>query len=277
MNGRILIVDDERSMCELLETDLRLRDFASQWFTSADKALQALDEGNFDAVLTDLKMPGTTGLQLCEKIVANRPDIPVIVMTAFGSLETAVSAIRVAAFDFVTKPIEMDLRAIALQRAVTHRRLKDLRKLLRERAEQNGRFGEMIGDSPAMQDPYDQPTRVADSEASILVTGEWHRQGAGRPLTATSWSRNAKGPFVPVNCAAIPETPLVSELFGHAKGAFTEAQQRTESVCFNKPERGTLRSWTKLARCSGPMQAKLLRALEKGKLRPAGGDRAVEA
>ena len=274
MNGRILIVDDERSMCELLETDLRLRDFASQWFTSADKALQALDEGNFDAVLTDLKMPGTTGLQLCEKIVANRPDIPVIVMTAFGSLETAVSAIRVGAFDFVTKPIEMDLLAIALQRAITHRRLQDQVKLLSERVEQSGRFGEMIGDSPVMQDLYDQLTRVADSEASILVTGE---SGTGKELVARSLhkrSRRAKGPFVPVNCAAIPETLLESELFGHAKGAFTDARSERKGL-FQQAERGTL-FLDEIGEMPPSMQAKLLRALEESKLRPVGGDREVE-
>ncbi len=132
MIGRILVVDDERNMCELLETALRMRDFESQWFTSADEALRAIHASEFDVVLTDLKMPGTTGLQLCEKVVANRPDIPVVVMTAFGSLETAVSAIRVGAFDFVTKPIEMDLLAITMERAVKHRRLQEQVKLLSE-------------------------------------------------------------------------------------------------------------------------------------------------
>ncbi len=274
MNGRILIVDDERSMCELLETALRLRDFESRWYTSADEALLTLDDGNFDAVLTDLKMPGTTGLQLCEKIVANRPDIPVVVMTAFGSLETAVSAIRVGAFDFVTKPIEMDLLAIVLQRAVTHRRLQDQVKLLSERVEQNGRFGEMIGDSPAMQDLYDQLTRVADSESSILITGE---SGTGKELVARSLhrrSRRAKGPFVPVNCAAIPETLLESELFGHAKGAFTDARSERKGL-FQQAEHGTL-FLDEIGEMPQSMQAKLLRALEENKLRPVGGDKEVE-
>jgi two-component system response regulator HydG len=269
-----LIVDDERSMCELLETALRLRDFESRWYTSADEALLTLDDGNFDAVLTDLKMPGTTGLQLCEKIVANRPDIPVVVMTAFGSLETAVSAIRVGAFDFVTKPIEMDLLAIVLQRAVTHRRLQDQVKLLSERVEQNGRFGEMIGDSPAMQDLYDQLTRVADSESSILITGE---SGTGKELVARSLhrrSRRAKGPFVPVNCAAIPETLLESELFGHAKGAFTDARSERKGL-FQQAEHGTL-FLDEIGEMPQSMQAKLLRALEENKLRPVGGDKEVE-
>ncbi|HUG67022.1 MAG TPA: sigma-54 dependent transcriptional regulator [Pirellulaceae bacterium] len=270
MNGRILIVDDERSMCELLETDLRLREFESQWFTSADEALLALDDGNFDAVLTDLKMPGTTGLQLCEKVVANRPDIPVIVMTGFGSLETAVSAIRVGAFDFVTKPIEMALLAIALQRAVKHRRLQEQVKLLSERVARSGQFGEMLGDSPAMHHLYDQLARVADSESSILLTGE---SGTGKELVARSIhqrSRRAKAPFVPVNCAAIPETLLESELFGHAKGAFTDARSERKGL-FQQAEGGTL-FLDEIGEMPQPMQAKLLRALEESRLRPVGGD-----
>ncbi|MCA9146779.1 MAG: sigma-54-dependent Fis family transcriptional regulator [Planctomycetales bacterium] len=273
MNGNILIVDDERNMCELLETDLRLRDFTSQAFTSADEALLAINEHSFDAVLTDLKMPGTTGLQLCEKIVANRPDIPVIVMTAFGSLETAVSAIRVGAFDFVTKPIEMDLLAIALHRAVRHRRLQEQVKLLSERVEQSGHFGEMIGNSPAMQTLYDQLSRIGDSEASILITGD---SGTGKELVARSIhkrSRRAKGPFVPVNCAAIPETLLESELFGHAKGAFTDARSERKGL-FQQAEGGTL-FLDEIGEMPQPMQAKLLRALEESKLRPVGGDKEV--
>ena len=273
MNGKILIVDDERSMCELLEIDLRLRGYQSQWFTSADDATQSLHAGNFDAVLTDLKMPGTSGLQLCEKIVANRPDIPVIVMTAFGSLETAVSAIRVGAFDFVTKPIEMDLLAIALDRAVTHRRLQQEIKLLKERVEQSGRFGDMIGDSPAMQRLFDQLTRVADSESSIMITGE---SGTGKELVARSLhkrSRRAAAPFVPVNCAAIPETLLESELFGHAKGAFTDARNERKGL-FQQAEGGTL-FLDEIGEMPPPMQAKLLRALEESKLRPVGGDQEI--
>ncbi|MCH2397986.1 MAG: response regulator, partial [Pirellulales bacterium] len=112
MHGRILIVDDEKSMCQLLETDLGLRHFEPTWTTSADEALQLGKEQDYDVLLTDLRMPGMSGTELCERVTANRPDIPVVVMTAFGSLETAVAAIRVGAYDFVTKPIEMDLLAI---------------------------------------------------------------------------------------------------------------------------------------------------------------------
>ncbi|MHB8902374.1 MAG: response regulator, partial [Thermoguttaceae bacterium] len=112
MKPRVLIVDDERSMCELLEVDLKLRQFDVAWFTSAEEGFGAVLEEPIDTVLTDLKMPGIDGLEFCRRIVANRPDIPVVVMTAFGTLETAVAAIRAGAYDFVTKPVEMDMLAL---------------------------------------------------------------------------------------------------------------------------------------------------------------------
>src|SRR5665213_2812351 len=200
MNGNILIVDDERNMCELIETDLRLRGYTSRWFTSANAAFDALQAGDFDVVLTDVKMPGTSGLQLCEQIVANRPDVPVVVMTAFGNLETAVATIRVGAYDFVTKPIEMDLLAIVLNRAVRQRRLQQQVKMLSEAVERATHFGDMIGESQPMQKLYDQLSRIADSEASVLITGE---SGTGKELVARSLhkqSRRRNSPFVAVNC-----------------------------------------------------------------------------
>ncbi|NQT16592.1 MAG: response regulator, partial [Planctomycetes bacterium] len=120
MNPRVLIVDDEQSMCEMLEVDLGLRQFDVSWHTSAQEAFRSLESDSCDVVLTDLKMPGIDGIEFCRRIVANRPDIPVIVMTAFGSMEAAVDAIRAGAYDFVTKPVEMDLLALILKRAVEH-------------------------------------------------------------------------------------------------------------------------------------------------------------
>ena len=125
MLGRVLIVDDEIAMCKLLAADLGMRDFAAPWFTSSEDALQSLKHTACDIVLTDLNMPGLTGTELCERIVANRPDVPVIGMTAFGSMESAVAAIRAGAYDFVTKPIEMDMLALTLERAVRHRELQE--------------------------------------------------------------------------------------------------------------------------------------------------------
>ena len=224
-------------------------------------------------VLTDVRMPGTSGLQLCEHVAVNRPDIPVVVMTAFGSLETAVAAIRAGAYDFVTKPIEMDLLALTLQRAVKHHHLQEQVKVLSEAAERSGRFGEMIGDSPAMQDLYDQLVRVADSEASILITGE---SGTGKELVARSIhkrSRRADRPFVAINCAAVPETLLESELFGHAKGAFTDARAERKGL-FLEATGGTL-FLDEIGEMPVSMQAKLLRSLEESRVKPVGSDREV--
>jgi two-component system response regulator HydG len=270
---RVLIVDDERSMCEMLEADLKLRAFDVLWHTSAEKGFQTVLERPIDTVLTDLKMPGVDGLEFCRRIVENRPDIPVIVMTAFGSMETAVAAIRAGAYDFVTKPVEMDLLALTLQRAIDHRELKEKIKVLSQAAERTTRFEDLIGASPAMQKLYDQLSRIADTETSILITGE---SGTGKELVARSLhgrSRRRDKPFVAVNCAALPDTLLESELFGHAKGAFTDARNDRKGL-FIQAEGGTL-FLDEIGEMPLAMQPKLLRALEENKVRPVGSDREV--
>ena len=273
MPGRVLIVDDEQSMCELLEVDLRMRDFKTTWFTGAEEAFQALSKDSFDVVLTDLNMPGVGGLDLCERIVANRPDIPVIVMTAFGSLETAIAAIRAGAYDFVTKPIEMNLLGVTLNRAVQHRNLQEKVKRLSEAVARSERFGDILGSSPPMQELFDQLARFADSETSVLITGE---SGTGKELVARAihrQSRRAEKPFVAVNCAAIPDTLLESELFGHAAGAFTDARGERKGL-FLQAERGTL-LLDEVGELPLTMQPKLLRALEENAIRPVGSDQEV--
>lgn len=273
MSGKILVVDDERSMCELIEADLRLRGYQSKWFTHAEQAFEALSRESFDVVLTDIRMPGTNGLELCERIAANRPDIPVIVMTGFGSLETAVAAIRAGAYDFVTKPIELDLLALTLERAVKHQQLQEQVKLLSEVVERGTHFGELIGESPPMQRLYDQLARIADSETAVLIRGE---SGTGKELVARSLhkqSRRRSGPFVAVNCAALPESLLESELFGHARGAFTDARSERKGL-FAQADGGTL-LLDELGEMPVAMQVKLLRALEESRVRPVGGEREV--
>ena len=172
MSGRVMIVDDDRSMCEMLEADLASRGIPSQWRTSAEDALREIQVGEFDVVLTDLQMPGLNGLALCERIVANRPDIPVVVMTAFGSMETAIAAMRVGAYDFVSKPVELDILALRLERAIQHRILSEQVRVLSDRVQQSNRFSKLLGESPAMQSLFDDLRRVADTDASVLITGE---------------------------------------------------------------------------------------------------------
>ena len=274
MTGRILIVDDERSMCELLEMDLRLRGFSAASCTSASDAWRALSEEAFDVVVTDVQMPGTTGIQLCERITTDFPELPVIVMTAFGSMETAVAALRAGAYDFVTKPVEMDLLAAAIQRAARQRRLQRQVRELSETIDHRLSYSDIIGDSPAMQRVYAQLAQLSPTDTSVLLTGE---SGTGKELVARTIHRNSKRasqPFVAVNCAAIPEALLESELFGHAKGAFTDARQERHGL-FARAESGTL-FLDELGELPLTMQVKLLRALEERTIRPVGSDREVK-
>ncbi len=273
MTGSLLIVDDEQSMCDMLAADLKSRGFDVDCHTSPDAALAAFHQGMYQAVLTDLHMPGVDGIELCTQIVANRPDVPVVVMTAFGSMETAIAAIRAGAYDFVTKPVELDLLEMTLERALWHHELQDRVRVLSATVEQSQRFDDILGASPPMQKLFDQLSRVSDSEASVLITGE---SGTGKELIARAIhrkSRRADGPFVAINCAALPETLLESELFGHAKGAFTDARFERKGL-FQQAEGGTL-FLDEIGDFPLSLQAKLLRAMEQRTVRPVGGNTEV--
>jgi two-component system response regulator HydG len=213
-------------MGELLETDLQLRGFETRWYRTAEDAFEAWQHTDFGVVLADLKLPGLNGIDLCERMVANRPDAPVVVITAFGSMETAIAAIRAGAYDFVTKPIDMEALALVIERAMQYHDLQEQVKTLSESLARTSPFAEFLGDSPPMQHLYQQLARIAASDATVLITGE---SGTGKELAAQALhqrSPRATGPFIPINCPALPPTLLESELFGHTRGAFTDA--RTE-------------------------------------------------
>lgn len=271
MPGRILVVDDDRDMCQMLEAGLRLREFDVQWFTAPEEAFELAKHEDFDVVLTDLNMPGMNGIELCERVVANRPDIPVVVVTAFGSMETAIEAIRVGAFDFVTKPFDMEMLALTLGRAVSHRELQEKVKVLSKAVEKTQRPQELIGESAAMQTLFAQLTRIAGSEASVLITGE---SGTGKELVAKALhqqSRRRDAPFVAINCAALPEPLLESELFGHVKGAFTDARDASKGLIL-EADHGTL-FLDEIGEFPLALQSKLLRVLEERRVRPVGGNK----
>jgi len=273
MNGRVLVVDDDASMCDLLEAGLGARGFPAVRATSAEFALSELETRDFDAVVTDLNMRGMNGLDLCARIVTNRPDVPVIVITAFGSMETAVGAIRVGAYDFITKPLEIDALALVLGRAVQHRVLREEVKRLRQVVDQSRRFDEIIGESTAMRRMFDLLDRIVDSEATVLLSGE---SGTGKEIVARAIhgrGRRKEGPFVAVNCAAVPETLLESELFGHSKGAFTDARQARRGL-FAQADGGTL-FLDEIGALPLALQPKLLRALQERRARPVGSDEEV--
>jgi DNA-binding NtrC family response regulator len=270
MKGKILIVDDDRAMCEMLECDLKRRGFQVAWHTMAENAFAHLKEADFDVVLADIHLPGMTGIELCERISANRPDIPVIAMTGFGSLETAIASIRAGTYDFVTKPVDTDILEITLDRAISHRALQEKVKLLSRTTSGSQPFEDLLGDSPPMQKLFSQITHVADTDISILLLGE---SGTGKELVAQTLhkhSKRQKGPFIPVNCSALPQTLLESELFGHKKGAFTDATTDRKGL-FQEAQGGTL-FLDEVGELPIILQPKLLRALEEHAIRPVGGN-----
>jgi len=273
MTGHVLIVDDDQSMAETLTKAMTRRGFVVTWKTSATEALKVLDEQDFDVVVTDLHMEGMNGFAFCERVVANRPDVPVVMITAFGSLDSAVGAIRAGVYDFLTKPFDVETLRLTLSRAVQHRRLREEVKRLRQIVSEVRGLDQMIGSSEPIQKMRELIDRIADVEAALLITGE---SGTGKELVAHAIhlrSRRSTGPFVAVNCAAIPEPLLESELFGHVKGAFTDARVSRQGL-FLKADGGTL-FLDEIGEMPLAMQPKLLRALQERTVRPIGGDQEI--
>ncbi len=271
---RILIVDDQQSMCEMLFDTLTPNGFEVQWKTKAVLAIELLREKVFDVVLTDLKMPDMSGIEFCQEVNRNHPGLPVVVMTAFGSLEAAVSAMRAGAFDFVTKPLDMDLLEIAIERAIKQSRLQREVRQLKNSLDIDVSFGKLIGKSPAMKVLYKQLSQVAAVDTTVLITGE---SGSGKELAAHSihqYSQRRDHPFVAINCAALPESLLESELFGHVAGAFTGADQNHDGLLV-RANGGTL-FLDEIGEMSPALQPKLLRALEANCVRPVGGSEEIQ-
>ncbi|MDB4943657.1 MAG: acetoacetate metabolism regulatory protein AtoC [Labilithrix sp.] len=267
----VLVVDDERETCELLEMTLARQGMQVTSCTTVAEALEQVTARDFDVVLTDLTMPEMTGLELCERIIALRPDMPVVLITGHGSLETAMGAIRAGAYDFVTKPIESKTLGVVVSRAVQHRRLRDQIKQLR--AANDASQSIIVGGSPAMRKVSDLIERVGDSDASVLIHGE---TGTGKELVARAVhqkSRRREGPFVAINCAAVPHSLLESELFGHARGAFTDAKSSRVGL-FQQANGGTL-FLDEIGELPIDVQPKLLRALQERKVRPVGDNREI--
>jgi two-component system response regulator HydG len=275
MKGQVLVVDDEQETCDLLEMALVRHGFKVTTSSNAQRALELVAAQDFDVVLTDLSMPEMSGLDLCERVLGTRPNMPVVVITGQGSLETAIGAIRVGAYDFITKPVDPKLLFLSVSRAIQHRRLQDEVKRLRQAVESgDGDAANIIvGQSAAMRKVYELISRVGESDASVLIHGE---TGTGKELIARGIhmrSRRKEGPFVAINCAAVPHSLLESELFGHARGAFTDAKAQRTGL-FVQASGGTL-FLDEIGELPLDVQPKLLRALQERKVRPVGANHEI--
>ncbi|RMH11094.1 MAG: sigma-54-dependent Fis family transcriptional regulator [Planctomycetota bacterium] len=263
----ILVVDDKEMMRDSVAGTLRRAGFDVQVADNAQAALEQVRQARPDAVVSDLKMPGMTGIDLLEQIRKIDEDLPVVLMTAFGSIETAVDAMRHGAFDYLTKPFEGDELIITIKRALNHGRIVRENALLKSAATSTSRsgvrtgLGRIIGSSPAMRRVKAQIEAVADSQGTVLITGE---SGSGKEVVAQAvhdLSSRAGRPFLAVNCAALSESLLESELFGHERGAFTGAD-RLRKGRFELADGGTL-LLDEVSEISPQIQAKLLRVLQE--------------
>ena len=270
MQRRVLIIDDDRPLCELLAAELATHDIEVTWATSAEEGLERLESESFPIVLTDIEMRGMSGVELCQHIASTREGVLVIVMTSYGSLESAISAIRSGAYDYVPKPFESRSLFLALERAFKHVELRDEVHRLRLAVERTSRFDTMLGASAGMQKVFSLISRVAGTDATVLVTGE---SGTGKELVARALHERGprkQGSFVALSCAAVPETLLESELFGHSRGAFTDARTAREGLIL-QANGGTL-FLDEIGEMPLGMQAKLLRTLAERKVRPVGSN-----
>ncbi|MCU0615102.1 MAG: sigma-54 dependent transcriptional regulator [Desulfobacterales bacterium] len=274
MDRSILVVDDEKDMLHLLkrslEPDLKCRVIIA---SSAEEALSIYKENYYDLVLLDIKMPGMDGLALLEIIKKDSPDQTVIMMTAFGTIDSAVEAMKKGAYDFITKPFDHDALLLRMEKALERSALLKENQRLQKACQGNCAFPEMVGKSAAMQRVYETIRMVAKNDLTVLITGE---SGTGKDLTARAIHglspRNNK-PWVAVNCPTVPENILESELFGYKKGAFTHATTNKIGL-FQEADKGTI-FLDEIGDVSPAIQTKLLRVLQEKEIKPLGDTKSI--
>ncbi len=269
-NGKILVVDDEEIIRDVLSTLLAAEDYAVDLAQNGSEALELVRDSEYTVVLLDLMMPDMDGLQVLEEFAKLEPSPVTVILTAFGSIEKAVKATKLGAFDFITKPFKNDEIVLAVKNAAENRRLREENIRLKESLKQRYSFRNIIGKSAAMQQIYDLITQVAPRRSTILLQGE---SGTGKELVAkaihSSSGSRSEAPFVAINCGNIPSDLLESEIFGHVRGAYTGATSSKKGL-FEVADGGTL-FLDEVATISMEMQAKLLRVIQEREFRRLGG------
>jgi two-component system response regulator HydG len=274
MKPKILVVDDEPSHRKMLEAVLSSEGYGIVQAADGSEAVAAVEKEYFDLILMDIRMQKTGGIEALKSIREISPGIPVIMMTAYASVDTAVAALKSGAFDYLTKPLDIDELKIMLAKALRHHRLEEENLQLREQLDDRFDFSSIIGRSPAMAKMFETMSLVAPSEVTVLICGA---SGTGKELVANAIHHNSprgKQPLITVNCAALPETLLESELFGHEKGAFTGAVSRRKGRF--QLAHGSSIFLDEIAEMAPVTQAKILRVLQEREFEPLGGSETVQ-
>jgi DNA-binding NtrC family response regulator len=272
--AHVLIVDDDEETRTLLSEGLQRRGFTVDLAASAAECLERVRDHDVDVVVTDVQMPGVSGVQLCEHLRDRHPHVLSIVLTGLGTYDTAIEAVRSGAYDYLTKPVKIDVLVVALNRAFAHLSVAREARRLRQAVDLAVPIPTLIGTSPAIRETTAMIRRVADVDATVLITGE---SGTGKELVARALhelsSTRRLEPFVAVNCGAVPANLLESELFGHVRGAFTDAKSSRAGL-FLQAKSGTI-FLDEIGEMPLEMQVKLLRVLQERTVRPVGGDEEV--
>lgn len=271
--GTVLVVDDDRGMRELLEDLLREEGYETESVESGDVAAQCLRRKTYDLLISDLRMDGISGLELFQKAKKINPKQTVVLITAFGTVESAIEAMKLGAFDYIIKPFKADELTVVVQKAFEQIQLQKEVARLRQEVTREYQFSNIIGKSKEMQNIFQLIRRVSDSTVNTLIAGE---SGTGKEMVAKAIHYNSPrkdDPFIAVNCAAIPEALLESELFGHVRGAFTDAHLEKKGM-FEEAHRGTL-FLDEIGEIPLGLQPKLLRAIEEKAVRKVGSTKTV--
>lgn len=265
--SRILVIDDERSIRNTLKDILEFEKYQVEVAEDGFKALELIKAADYDVVLCDIKMPGMDGIEVLQKIEEIKPDTPVVMISGHGNIDTAVESIKKGAYDFIEKPLDLNRLLITLRNAMDKSTLISETKVLRKKV---GKHSDMVGTSASIQKIIDMVDRVAPTDARVLITGS---NGTGKELVARrlhAKSNRTEGPFIEVNCAAIPSELIESELFGHEKGAFTSAIKQRKGK-FEQATGGTI-FLDEIGDMSLSAQAKVLRVLQESIITRVGGD-----